>query len=200
MAKRRGDTRRDILNTAEQLLQLRGYHGFSYHHIAAELGMRNAAVHYHFPGKSDLGAAVIQRFREGFRWWRQQLDPRGLTGAQQLERFLALDGRYAEQRKVCPLGVVGVEFEGLPPQMCREADQLLDDVLGYIRAALDAGLADGSLSFRGDTHTVALQVVAATQGALQLHRVRGRGYAEVSASLREQLGMREVPAPARAVG
>ncbi len=71
MARRRGETRKDILNAAEQFLQLRGYNGFSYHHISAELGVRNAAVHYHFPTKADLGAAVIRRFRENFRWWRE---------------------------------------------------------------------------------------------------------------------------------
>lgn len=197
MAKRRGDTRKDILNTAEQFLQLRGYNGFSYHHISAELGVRNAAVHYHFPSKADLGAAVVRRFRENFRWWREQLEARAASGAERIEAFLDLDARYASERKVCPLGVVGVEFAGLPPEMCREADQLLDDVVDYLQAALEIGREDGSLHFRGEPRPLALQILVATQGALQLSRLRGvRGYAGIASGLREQLGMTLRPARA----
>src|ERR1041384_893083 len=71
--RRRGprarDTREEILNCAEELWQRRGYNGFSYHHIAVQLGIRNAAIHYHFPSKENLGVALIQRYRERFREW-----------------------------------------------------------------------------------------------------------------------------------
>jgi AcrR family transcriptional regulator len=201
MARRRGDTRRDILNAAEQLLQLRGYNGFSYHNISAALGIRNAAVHYHFPSKADLGAAVMRRFRENFAWWRDQLDARSACGAERIEAFLELDARYATERKVCPLGVVGVEFSGLPPEMCREADHLLDDVAEFLQAALELGRDDGSLRFTGEPRALALQILAATQGALQLSRLRGsRGYAGVARGLREQLGMVARAPGARAAG
>ena len=60
----RRDTREEILNTAESLWQHRGYNAFSYHHIAVQLGIRNAAIHYHFPGKEDLGVELIRRYRD----------------------------------------------------------------------------------------------------------------------------------------
>ena len=50
------NTRGAILDAAEELLQRRGYNAFSYHHIAVQLGIRNAAIHYHFPAKEDLGS------------------------------------------------------------------------------------------------------------------------------------------------
>src|SRR3989442_14712284 len=71
--RRRGprarDTREEIFNSAEELWQRRGYNGFSYHHIAVQLGIRNAAIHYHFPSKENLGVALIQRYRNRFREW-----------------------------------------------------------------------------------------------------------------------------------
>ena len=57
------DTDEQILNAAEDLLQRRGYNAFSYHHIAIQLGVRNAAIHYHFPSKEDLGVALVKRFQ-----------------------------------------------------------------------------------------------------------------------------------------
>src|ERR1041384_2875350 len=71
--RRRGprarDTREEILNCAEELWQRRGYNVFSYPHIAVQRGIRNAAIHYHFPSKENLGVALIQRYRQRFQDW-----------------------------------------------------------------------------------------------------------------------------------
>lgn len=201
MVRRRGDTRRDILSAAEHLFQVKGFNGFSYQHIAQELGVRNAAVHYHFPSKGDLGLAMISRFREDFGWWRVQQEARSTTGSQRLEAFFGLDRRYSEQRKVCPLGVVGVEFAGMPPEMCREAHALVDDVLSYIEDALALGREDGTLSFDGELPAVALHVLAATQGGLQLGRLQGpRGFDTVLDGLRSVLRMAGPAERARVAG
>ena len=61
------DTRTSILNLAEKLIRTRGYHAFSYQDISKPLKIKNAAVHYHFPAKADLGLAVIQRTIESFK-------------------------------------------------------------------------------------------------------------------------------------
>ncbi|MCB9111119.1 MAG: TetR/AcrR family transcriptional regulator [Anaerolineales bacterium] len=63
------NSKRTILNLAESLLQDKGFNGFSYANIASELGVKNAAIHYHFPSKEDLGVAVIKRYRERFKLW-----------------------------------------------------------------------------------------------------------------------------------
>src|SRR5258705_11963520 len=47
-----------ILATAEEIIQLKGYGGFSYADVAAELKITKAAPHYHFPGKAELGEAL----------------------------------------------------------------------------------------------------------------------------------------------
>ncbi|HEY3475881.1 MAG TPA: TetR/AcrR family transcriptional regulator, partial [Anaerolineales bacterium] len=48
------NSKRTILNMAEDLLQYKGFNGFSYAHISSKLGVKNAAIHYHFPTKEDL--------------------------------------------------------------------------------------------------------------------------------------------------
>ena len=40
----------------------RGFHAFSYQDISSALGVRNAAVHYHFRTKVLLVAAVVERY------------------------------------------------------------------------------------------------------------------------------------------
>ena len=56
------DTATRILDVAERLAQTRGFNGFSYADIAAEVGITKAALHYHFATKAGLGQALIGRY------------------------------------------------------------------------------------------------------------------------------------------
>ena len=62
----RTDTAVRILDVAERLVQVHGFNGFSYADIAADLQITKAALHYHFPGKAELGEALIVRYAERF--------------------------------------------------------------------------------------------------------------------------------------
>src|ERR1700761_9029702 len=64
----RGDagTAARILDVAGELVQERGFNGFSYADVAAQVGISKAALHYHFPGKADLGLALITRYASRF--------------------------------------------------------------------------------------------------------------------------------------
>ncbi|HKI87734.1 MAG TPA: TetR/AcrR family transcriptional regulator, partial [Draconibacterium sp.] len=61
-------TREKILELGENLIRTRGYNAFSYQDISSELGIKNAAIHYYFPSKKNLGTSIvktnIQRFEE----------------------------------------------------------------------------------------------------------------------------------------
>jgi hypothetical protein len=63
-----------VLNAAEQLAQMRGYNGFSYADVAAQLGLTKASLHYHFPSKADLGRALIERYRAAFDFALSAID------------------------------------------------------------------------------------------------------------------------------
>lgn len=55
------DTRENIVDKAEELIRTKGYNAFSYGDIAGVLHIRNAAIHYYFPSKADLGVSVVDR-------------------------------------------------------------------------------------------------------------------------------------------
>ena len=62
----RVDTSQRILDTAERLVQTRGFNGFSYADIATTLGVTKASLHYHFPAKAKLGQRLIERYEKNF--------------------------------------------------------------------------------------------------------------------------------------
>ena len=58
------DVKTAIMDAAERRMQLGGFGGFSFREIAADVGIKSSSVHYHFPTKEDLAAAVIRRWAE----------------------------------------------------------------------------------------------------------------------------------------
>src|ERR1700730_10108565 len=50
-----------IMDAAERRMRKGGFNGFSFREIAVDVGVKSSSVHYHFPTKENLAAAVIQR-------------------------------------------------------------------------------------------------------------------------------------------
>lgn len=59
-------TKLAIMAAAEKSLLSQGYKAMSFRDLAAEVGIKSASVHYHFPTKNDLVLAVLRRYREDF--------------------------------------------------------------------------------------------------------------------------------------
>ena len=59
----RSSKAREIMACTRQLLTAGGYKSFSYADIAAQVDIRKASIHHHFPGKADLVKAVVVEYR-----------------------------------------------------------------------------------------------------------------------------------------
>ncbi len=55
-----------LMDLAEQRMRDGGYHGFSFRDLANEIGITSASVHHHFPTKSGMVVAIMQRYRDRF--------------------------------------------------------------------------------------------------------------------------------------
>lgn len=58
------DTLTAIMDAAERRIRAAGYHGFSYREVAADVGVKAASVHYYYPSKDALAAAVARRYND----------------------------------------------------------------------------------------------------------------------------------------
>ena len=112
------DVKTAILNAAERRMQRGGFGGFSFREIAADVGIKSSSVHYHFPTKDDLGAAVIRRWRERTsknidRDLQKDSDPvRVLTNAFRRTAF--------SRDRMCPCTVLAAASQDLPEQVALE--------------------------------------------------------------------------------
>ena len=166
------DTRTRILDLAEGLLLERGFNAFSYQHIARELGLKPAAIHYHYPAKDDLGLALVRRQLGRLRKWRDLPRVAALPPAAQLEALLAVyTGHLARERRVCLFGALAADFRTLPPAMQAELQTFNRELTDWLAQVLAAGRATGTLTFVGSPAAKALHVLTTLAGALQVARV-----------------------------
>src|SRR3954447_20054885 len=114
MAQRRqratGDTASRILDVAERLVQVRGFNGFSYADIAAELKISKASLHYHYPGKAELGQALIARYAARFAGALAEIDSDGGEAPGKLEAYAGIYGNALRDGRMCLCGMLAAEY------------------------------------------------------------------------------------------
>jgi AcrR family transcriptional regulator len=167
-------TKIEILDLAENLLLDRGFNGFSYASISSVLKIRNAAIHYYFPAKADLGVAIIQRARERFAGWTRDQRMVAKSPAEKLEAFFRSYLRFLKAgQQVCLGGALETDFKTLPPEMQIETKKFAADILGWMEGVLERGRGKHTFSFPGEARDQAILILSSLQGALQMTRAVG---------------------------
>lgn len=127
----------EILDAAEARMRAGGFDAVSFREIAADVGIKSASVHYHFPQKVDLGEAVINRYRKRFAERLGAPDDPGETVRQRIER---LCGGYRDstvkEGKVCLACILGGEALNLPAPLSQSVGAYFDWLLGWTDRAL----------------------------------------------------------------
>jgi AcrR family transcriptional regulator len=60
------ETAERLMDLAEAHIRNAGYGRFSFRDLAAEIGIKSASVHHHFPTKATMAAAVARRYGDRF--------------------------------------------------------------------------------------------------------------------------------------
>ncbi len=171
---RNANIKRVILDLAESFLQDVGYNGFSYAHIAAELEVKNAAIHYHFPSKEELGCAVIKRYRDRFQLWINNARVKDLAPEKKLDWFFGIyTNMRADNGKICLVGSLEAEFNSIPAALQEETKAMNRELLVWLEATLAEGKEAGVFHFNGDAVGKAAVILSSVQGALQMARALG---------------------------
>lgn len=166
------DTRQQIVDLAEQLIRTRGYNGFSYKDISSALNIRNAAIHYHFSGKKELGVAVIRQTRRAFYSFIEDIS-KEQDARIKLDRFTRIYLKSQQNGQICFMGALGSSFENLPEEMQTELTEAGDEIRMWVREVLAEGKASGQLRFQGTTESKADAIISSLLASLVLGKVTG---------------------------
>ncbi len=162
-----------ILDAAEKRVQVLGFNGFSYADVAGELGVTTATIHYYFPGKTDLGVRLIERYSERFFAALAEIESNAGDLCERLRAYTEIYERVLASERLCLCGMLASEYETLAEPM----RELLSDFFRrneeWLSSLLDQGRAAGGFDFEGDTNGTAIAIVGALEGAMLVARAHG---------------------------
>ncbi len=164
------DTAVRILDAAEALAQTRGFNGFSYADIAAQVGITRASLHYHFPAKADLGRALMERYTEAFREALRSIDADHRSAAARLESYVALYADVLRGGRMCLCGMLAAEYSTLPAPVQSAIRAFFDLNEAWLASVLERGQQQRTLDFGEPPREVARFLLGALEGAMLVSR------------------------------
>ena len=168
------DTRSQILDIAGQLARQRGFSGFSYRDISQPLGIKNAAIHYHFPTKADLGVALLEHYGELLDFYTRDFMLNGGDAIEQLEGFVDFyTGKICSNQGTCLIAIMASEYVTIPQAMQEAGRRLSLNMQNWMTKVLEVGRNQGQIRFEGNARDKALLILTSMQGASQMARMTG---------------------------
>ena len=169
------DMKTAIMDAAERRMQLGGFGGFSFREIAADVGIKSASVHYHFPTKDDLAAAVLRRWAEHTS---EVVDEELKKDPDPVRAWTkAFRGTAYSDAHMCPCTVLGAASQDLPQQVAKE-------VKGFFK------MCQKKLVAAGLSPTDAAKILSTITGALVIANALG-DVAEYDRATRELVRQRK---------
>jgi TetR/AcrR family transcriptional regulator, transcriptional repressor for nem operon len=162
-------TAETILAAAEQMTQAVGYNGLSFRDLANAVGIKSASVHYHFPTKGHLGAAVARRYTDRLIDHLSKVDSLDDDPAIALAAYVKVFRTTLEQDgRMCLCGMLAAETDSVPEEVRAEVRRFVDLNVRWISKTIER--AAGTSSFEPE-HARAL--FAALEGAMLVARGTG---------------------------
>ena len=164
-------TRDRILDVAQQLVQRRGFTSVAYKDIGTALGIRNASIHHHFPSKSDLGTALVHRYRTRIETLLSDLSDTESSPLDRLHQYLmAYQGVIHDDGRICLCTQLIAEGCVLPPSIQQELAAFFAFCEAWLTRTLDEGRRQGELHFVDSPSDAAQTFLATIEGAMLMAR------------------------------
>src|ERR1700722_4894490 len=139
------DTATQIRDVADRLVQVRGFNGFSYADVAAELKITKAALHYHFAGKAELGEALVARYAARFAEALTGVEARTPEASARLDAYADLYLEVLREERMCLCGMMAAEYQTLPAPMREAVIRFFDENERWLGGGVESGREEGPL-------------------------------------------------------
>lgn len=163
------DTRNEIVRIADELIRSKGYNAFSYTDISALLQIKNAAIHYYFPSKSDLGVEVIKNTIDSFQ--KVTASWHNLSYEKQLENWVTAYEGSKDKHWVCIMGALSPAYDTLSDDMKMELERMGNRIIEWLNSLLERGKDAGAFNFPETPKTKAYLIQSSLLASLLLNKV-----------------------------
>jgi TetR/AcrR family transcriptional repressor of nem operon len=163
MAKTKTDMREAVMSAARATVQAHGYNALSFRELAKEVGIKSASVHYHFPTKGALGAALARRYTEDGAAYLTELLATSEDATWCMDRYTEIfRSALANDNRMCLCGIMSAELDDLPTEVRTEVEKFAAMNVGWLSKMLSRAKPSASDQ---DLQEHAMAIFAAIEGA-----------------------------------
>jgi TetR/AcrR family transcriptional repressor of nem operon len=169
------NTADSILRCAQTLIIAGGYNGFSYADIAKVIGIRNASIHHHFPGKAVLVRTLVARYREEMQAGVAKLEQHVSDPLEQLRAYAKFwEGCIADaSSSFCVCALLASEMPILPEEIALEVRAHFKALAAWLTGVFARGAEQGRLVLSESAEAEADIFMATVHGAMLSARAYG---------------------------
>lgn len=174
--------RTDIIEAAERIFFAKGYSAATMDDVAKEAQFSKRTVYIYFNSKEQIYFEIMARgYRRLLEMMEQSGDTTGSTGApEEIRRMAWLFYRFGQEFPDYFQAIMEYEngemdfLKGVPDSSREECYALGERIMERLIAALERGLAEGTLSFDNGSRRTALVLWAAIVGLFTMARRKQR--------------------------
>jgi len=189
-----GETAERIMDVTHQLLAERGFSAFSYADIAEAIQIRKASIHHHFPTKTALVVAVLERHRLRMQEAHAELEERVPSPPDRLKKYVGYWEACIRSmtEPFCIAALLAAELPSLPEEVQAEIGKHFACLRQWIEETLTAGVKQKLIKLQGTAEVEAEVLMAAVHGGMISARVNGSSvlFKQIIASAIQRLSAR----------
>lgn len=160
------DTKTNLLDSAERAARTRGFDGFSYADLAADVGITKASIHHHFSSKATLAVALMQRYYLDLETACAEIDQEQTTGAARLEALIArYRGALDGGQSLCLCVSFSTSTQSLTTATIAEMNRFRSMMIDWLSKTFAQGKKDGTIQSVVDPIAEAAATLPLLEGA-----------------------------------
>ncbi len=168
----KNDTKNELLDCAQDLIQRVGVNAMSYNDLANQVGIRKASIHYHFPKKEDMIVALLTRCNLVYGQVYEEIMCLNRTPKEKLHLIADIFENGIRDGKVCIIGMLSVEFASLGAAVQQAAGNAINLTSKIYEKAFIQAVDEKTLPADFDTYAAAYGFFSFLLGVQILSRCR----------------------------
>jgi TetR/AcrR family transcriptional repressor of nem operon len=164
-------TKEQITLLADELMRSKGYNAFSYSDISKPLGIKNAAVHYHFPTKPDLALEIVKYHSDSFDRFTERVEEK--EALSKIKFFLNFYTSIQLSGRICVIGAFATDWNAMNEEIQHAMSGFTSNVIEWITFTLKEGHSNNTIHLSDSAESEALSILTNIFAATQLSRITG---------------------------
>lgn len=134
------DTKQAVMTAARAMVQSRGYNSLSYRDLGKEVGIRSSSIHYYFPSKGNLGAALAHEYTDDFLSYLNEMLTTSPDWKHSINSYAdVFRATLVRENRMCLGGIMAAERTDLDEEVRVELERFTELLVHWLTGVLQQG-------------------------------------------------------------